>query len=119
MIDRINLNRDISEMVEDLNALKVQNEREAETLEKIFEEKEKAEKEMADIEKQILRQQMLTENRVQDMNPEMRKRYSKLKQAGLQVSTFISKFTFFVTNGLPDLQPLAGALERWPQSKGN
>ena len=86
MIDRINLNRDISEMVEDLNALKVQNEREAEALEKIFEEKEKAEKEIARIDKQVLRQQTLTENRVQDMNKEMKAKYSKLKHTGLQVS---------------------------------
>jgi len=87
MIDRINLNRDISEMVEDLNALKVQNEREAEALEKMFEEKEKAEKEIAKIDKQILRQQTLTENRVQDMNHELRAKYSQLKKAGLQVSS--------------------------------
>ena len=86
MIDRINMNRDISEMVEDLNALKVQNEREAEALEKIFEEKERAEKEIAQIDKQILRQRTLTENRVQDMNHEMREKYANLKHAGLQVN---------------------------------
>ena len=85
MIDRINTNRDISDMVEDLNALKVQNEREAETLEKIFEEKEKAEKEIEQLENKIHRQQTLTDNRVQDMDSGMRSKYSQLKRESLKV----------------------------------
>ena len=85
MIDRINMNKDISEMVENLNALKVQNEREARTLERIFEEKGKAEKEIEKLEKQILRQQKLTDNRVQDMSPDMRSKYSELKRESLKV----------------------------------
>ena len=72
-------------MVEDLNALKVQNEQEAEILEKIFVEKQKAEKEIENLDKQLLRHQMLTENRVQDMNPKMKSKYSDLKQESLQV----------------------------------
>lgn len=86
MIDRINTNRDISEMVEDLNALKVQNERESEIIEKVFVEKQKFENEIENLDKQLLRHQTLTENRVQDMNSEMRSKYSKLKNRSMQVS---------------------------------
>ena len=85
MIDRINMNQELSDMVDDLNALKVKNDRDAESIERIFEQTAGKEKEIQDMEKEIHRQKTLTENRVQDMEPGMRKKYSRLKQDGMEV----------------------------------
>ena len=38
MIDRINQNQELADMVDDLNALKVKNDRDAESIERIFEQ---------------------------------------------------------------------------------
>nr|XP_002128844.1 intraflagellar transport protein 74 homolog [Ciona intestinalis]XP_018667304.1 intraflagellar transport protein 74 homolog [Ciona intestinalis] len=84
MMDRVNMNHDISDMVEDLNALKVRNDRESDSLERIFKDKEAKEKQIESIEKEIRRERTLTENRVQEMGDDMRERYSALKQQSFQ-----------------------------------
>ncbi|CAK8676216.1 intraflagellar transport protein 74 homolog [Clavelina lepadiformis] len=91
LVDRINMNQEISDMVEDLDAIKVRNDQEADSLERIFEHKETKEKQIAELEKEIHRQQALTENRVQDMKPEMQEKYSKLKQDSFQTLDKLGK----------------------------
>jgi len=85
MIDRVNMNQELPDMVEDLDALKIKNDKEAESLERIFEQKESKEKQIEVLDREMSRQKTLTENRVQDMDPDMRQHYSNLKRDGLQV----------------------------------
>ena len=73
-------------MVDDLNALKIKNDRDTESLERIFEQTESKENEILSLERELQRQRTLTENRVQDMDDKMKTRYSNLKKAGLEVS---------------------------------
>lgn len=90
MLDRINTNHELSHMVDDLNALKIKNDRDQESLERIFEQTEAKEREIGELEREMGRQRTLTENRVQDMSPKMRKKYAILKKAGLHTAQQLS-----------------------------
>nr|CAB3255403.1 intraflagellar transport protein 74 homolog [Phallusia mammillata] len=107
LIDRMNMNQELPDIVDDLNALKVKNDREADSLERIFEQKETKETQIEQLEKEIRRQRMLTENRVQDMDPEMREHYSELKRDGLQTMEELTQ----LQDVLEDLTNKQNALE--------
>lgn len=91
MLDRINTNQELSQMVDDLNALKIKNDRDTESLERIFEQTESKENEILSLERELQRQRTLTENRVQDMDDKMKTRYSNLKKAGLETADHLSR----------------------------
>lgn len=84
MIDRVNMNQEVADMAEDLTALKARNDRENESLERIFEQRQTIEQQISKLENEINREKTMTENRIQDMAPEMRNKYSLLKAESLK-----------------------------------
>lgn len=91
MIDRINMNQEISTMNEELNALRSRNDRDNESLERIFEQKQSLEQQTANLESEIHREKALTENRVQDMNPDMQRKYAALKSESLDNMELVNR----------------------------
>jgi len=107
MLDRINTNQELAHMIEDLNALKIKNDRDSESLERIFEQTESKENEILELENEISRQRTLTENRVQDMDPKMRTKYAILKKTGLDTTDRLEK----IQNEIEELTQEQNSLE--------
>lgn len=91
MIDRINMNQEVSTMNDELNGLTSRNDRDNDSLERIFEQKQSLEQQTANLESEIHREKALTENRVQDMTPDMQMKYAALKSESLDNMELVNR----------------------------
>ena len=85
MLDRINTGKELTRMMEDSNQIKMKNDRDEDSLERMMEVVEGKEKEVGEMEEEMKRMRRQTEQRVQDMDPKTRARYNKLKKIGINV----------------------------------
>lgn len=86
IIDRMNMSQELNEVLEDLNGIRSRNDREVESVERLLEQKSQKEKQIEKLETEITKEQNMTENKVQDMNPEMRQQYGMLRKDGVQLA---------------------------------
>lgn len=90
MIDQMNMNKDLTGINDDYNTLKSRNDREEDSLERIFEQRQTMEQQVSKLENEINHERTMTENRVQDMEPEMRERYGALKAESLRNADIVN-----------------------------
>ncbi|XP_010221063.1 PREDICTED: intraflagellar transport protein 74 homolog [Tinamus guttatus] len=98
LVDKLNTNTDTSEMISDFNMLKVQNDREAQSVDVIFTEKQAKEKLIQAVEEDIERQKKVADDIIKDMSQENQTKYMEMKtaneklcQVGLFNSTYLNE----------------------------
>ncbi|XP_013802147.2 intraflagellar transport protein 74 homolog [Apteryx mantelli] len=81
LVDKLNTNTDTAEMISDFNMLKVQNDREAQSVDIIFTEKQAKEKLIQAVEEDIERQKKVADDIIKDMSQENQAKYMEMKAA--------------------------------------
>ncbi|NXJ14320.1 IFT74 protein, partial [Odontophorus gujanensis] len=86
VVDLLNTNTDIAEVIHDYNLLKVQNDRDAESVDKIFTERQATEKLIQAMEEDIEREKVAADDIIKDMTEENQAKYMEMKAANEKVS---------------------------------
>ncbi|XP_062455933.1 intraflagellar transport protein 74 homolog isoform X2 [Rhea pennata] len=81
LVDKLNTNTDTAEMISDFNMLKVQNDREAQSVDIIFTEKQAKEKLIQAVDEDIERQKKVADDIIKDMSHENQAKYMEMKAA--------------------------------------
>ncbi|POI32883.1 hypothetical protein CIB84_003365 [Bambusicola thoracicus] len=85
VVDLLNTNTDIAEVIRDCNLLKVQNDRDAQSVDKIFSERQATEKLIQAVEEDIEREKA-ADDIIKDMTEENQIKYMEMKAANEKVS---------------------------------
>ncbi|KAM9367577.1 intraflagellar transport protein 74 homolog [Phaethornis superciliosus] len=86
VVDILNTNTDISEVIRDYNTLKVQNDRDAQSVDKIFTERQATEKLIQGVEEDIEHEKVVADDIIKDMSQENQAKYMELKAANEKLS---------------------------------
>uniref|UniRef100_U3JY08 Intraflagellar transport 74 n=1 Tax=Ficedula albicollis TaxID=59894 RepID=U3JY08_FICAL len=86
VVDILNTSTDMAEVIRDYNMLKVQNDRDAQSIDKIFTERQTTEKLNQAIEEDIEREKVLAEDILKDMTQENQAKYMEMKAANEKLS---------------------------------
>ncbi|NXQ40727.1 IFT74 protein, partial [Catharus fuscescens] len=84
--DMLNTSTDMAEMIRDYNMLKVQNDREAQSIDKIFTERQTIEKLNQGVEEEIEHEKVLADDILKDMSQENQAKYLEMKAANEKLS---------------------------------
>ncbi|KAK7485298.1 hypothetical protein BaRGS_00023397, partial [Batillaria attramentaria] len=79
LVDKLTTDEDIQDVEFDCNNLKSQNDRESKKIEELFDIKKQKEDQIQLLETEMDQERRMADNLVNDMEPEMRQRYMKLK----------------------------------------
>ncbi|KAK2512589.1 hypothetical protein Q9233_016163, partial [Columba guinea] len=86
VVDILNTNTDTAEVIRDYNMLKVQNDRDAQSVDKIFTERQAIEKLIQAVEEDIEREKVVAEDIIKDMSQEDQTKYIEMKAANEKLS---------------------------------
>ncbi|XP_008942121.1 PREDICTED: intraflagellar transport protein 74 homolog, partial [Merops nubicus] len=86
VVDMLNTNTDVAEMIRDYNMLKVQNDRDTQSVDKIFTERQATEKLMQAVEEDIEREKVAADDIIKDMSQEDQAKYMEMKAANEKLS---------------------------------
>ncbi|KFP12967.1 Intraflagellar transport protein 74, partial [Egretta garzetta] len=86
VVDILNTNTDMAEVIRDYNMLKVQNDRDAQSVDKIFTERQATEKFIQGVEEDIEREKVVADDIVKDMSQENQAKYMEMKAANEKLS---------------------------------
>ncbi|KAM7025070.1 intraflagellar transport protein 74 homolog isoform 1-T2 [Acridotheres tristis] len=86
VVDILNTSTDIAEVIHDYNMLKVQNDRDAQSIEKIFTERQATEKLYQAVEEDIKREKILADDILKDMSQENQAKYMEMKATNEKLS---------------------------------
>ncbi|XP_030322978.1 intraflagellar transport protein 74 homolog [Calypte anna] len=86
VVDILNTNTDIAEVIRDYNMLKVQNDRDAQSVDKIFTERQATEKLIQGAEEDIEHEKVVADDIIKDMSQENQAKYMELKAANEKLS---------------------------------
>ncbi|XP_015705387.1 intraflagellar transport protein 74 homolog isoform X1 [Coturnix japonica] len=86
VVDLLNTNTDIAEVIRDYNLLKVQNDREAQSVDKIFMERQTTEKFIQAVEEDIEREKVAADDIIKGMTEEEQVTYTEMKAANEKLS---------------------------------
>ncbi|NWS84375.1 IFT74 protein, partial [Toxostoma redivivum] len=86
VVDILNTSTDIAEVIRDYNMLKVQNDRDAQSIDKIFAERQATEKLNQAVEEDIEREKVLADDILKDMSQENQAKYMEMKAANEKLS---------------------------------
>lgn len=79
LVDKLTTDEDIQDVEFDLNDLRAANERESRKIEDLFELKKQKEEQIKQIEHELDQEKRMADNLVNDMEPDMRQKYYRLK----------------------------------------
>ncbi|XP_059689633.1 intraflagellar transport protein 74 homolog isoform X2 [Gavia stellata] len=86
VVDILNTNTDIAEVIRDYNMLKVQNDRDAQSVDKIFTERQATEKLIQGVEEDIEREKVVADDIIKDMSQENQAKYMEMKATNEKLS---------------------------------
>ncbi|NXI01133.1 IFT74 protein, partial [Pachycephala philippinensis] len=86
VVDILNTSTDMAEVIHDYNMLKVQNDRDAQTMDKIFTERQATEKLIQAVEEDIEREKVVADDIMKDMSQENQAKYMEMKAANEKLS---------------------------------
>ncbi|NXU78799.1 IFT74 protein, partial [Oreotrochilus melanogaster] len=86
VVDILNTNTDTAEVIRDYNMLKVQNDRDAQSVDKIFTERQVTEKLIQGVEEDIEHEKVVADDIIKDMSQENQAKYMELKAANEKLS---------------------------------
>lgn len=79
LLDKINTDTEMDDIVQDFNALKIQNEREQNSIDELFTQRRDKEQQIKQLELELDQERRMAESLVEDMPPDQRAKYAKLK----------------------------------------
>ncbi|NXN99307.1 IFT74 protein, partial [Rhinopomastus cyanomelas] len=85
VVDMLNTNTDIAEVIRDYNMLKVQNDQDDQSVDKIFRERQATEKLIQSVEEDIEREKVVADDIIKDMSQENQTKYMEMKAANEKV----------------------------------
>ncbi|NXC61817.1 IFT74 protein, partial [Aleadryas rufinucha] len=86
VVDILNTSTDMAEVIRDYNMLKVQNDRDAQSMDKIFTERQATEKLIEAVEEDIEREKVVADDIMKDMSQENQAKYMEMKAASEKLS---------------------------------
>ncbi|KAM8983859.1 intraflagellar transport protein 74 homolog isoform 2-T3 [Ara ararauna] len=86
VVDILNTSTDMAEVIHDYNMLKVQNDRDTQSVDKIFTERQTTEKLIQTVEEGIEREKAVAEDIIKDMSQENQAKYMEMKAANEKLS---------------------------------
>ncbi|NXB33887.1 IFT74 protein, partial [Eulacestoma nigropectus] len=86
VVDILNTSTDMAEVIRDYNMLKVQNDRDAQSMDKIFTERQATEKLIQSVEEDIKREKVVADDIMKDMSQENQAKYMEMKAANEKLS---------------------------------
>ncbi|KAM9507559.1 intraflagellar transport protein 74 homolog isoform 2-T3 [Guaruba guarouba] len=86
VVDILNTSTDMAEVIHDYNMLKVQNDRDTQSVDKIFTERQTTEKLIQTVEEGIEREKVVAEDIIKDMSQENQAKYMEMKAANEKLS---------------------------------
>lgn len=79
LLDKINTDTEMDDIIQDYNALKMQNEREQNSIDELFTQRRDKEHQIKQLELELDQERRMAESLVEDMPPDQRAKYAKLK----------------------------------------
>ncbi|XP_031305451.1 intraflagellar transport protein 74 homolog isoform X2 [Camelus dromedarius] len=79
LVDKLNTNTEMEEVVNDYNMLKAQNDRETQSMDVIFTERQAKEKQIRSVEEEIEQEKQAAEGIIKNMSPEKQVKYIEMK----------------------------------------
>lgn len=79
LLDKINMDTEMDDIIQDYNALKMQNEREQNSIDELFTQRRDKEHQIKQLELELDQERRMAESLVEDMPPDQRAKYAKLK----------------------------------------
>ncbi|XP_045374714.1 intraflagellar transport protein 74 homolog isoform X2 [Camelus bactrianus] len=79
LVDKLNTNTEMEEVVNDYNMLKAQNDRETQSMDVIFTERQAKEKQIRSVEEEIEQEKQAAEGIIKNMSPERQVKYIEMK----------------------------------------
>ncbi|NXE40350.1 IFT74 protein, partial [Ptilorrhoa leucosticta] len=86
VVDILNTSTDMAEVIRDYNMLKVQNDRDAQSMDKIFTERQATEKLIQAVEEDIEHEKVVADDIMKDMSQENQVKYMEMKAANEKLS---------------------------------
>ncbi|NXB23916.1 IFT74 protein, partial [Rhagologus leucostigma] len=86
VVDILNTSTDMAEVISNYNMLKVQNDRDAQSMDKIFTERQATEKLIQAVEEDIEREKVVADDIMKDMSQENQAKYMEMKAANEKLS---------------------------------
>ncbi|XP_071478902.1 intraflagellar transport protein 74 homolog [Diadema antillarum] len=86
LVDKLNTDTEMDEVQEDFNQLKVENDLESKNIDAIFTTRQETESQIAQVSVEIQQCRRMADTLVEDMNPQMRKKYQQLKEENEMLS---------------------------------
>ncbi|NXN02660.1 IFT74 protein, partial [Sylvia borin] len=86
VVDILNISTDMAEVISDYNVLKVQNDRDAQSIDKIFTKRQATEKLIQDIEEDIQHEKVVADDIMKYMTQENQAKYMEMKAANEKLS---------------------------------
>ncbi|NXC25531.1 IFT74 protein, partial [Campylorhamphus procurvoides] len=86
VVDILNTSTDMTEVIRDYNMLKVQNDQDAQSMDKIFTERQSTEKLIQAVEEDIEREKVVADDIMKDMSQENQAKYMEMKVANEKLS---------------------------------
>lgn len=80
LVDKLNTDTEMDEVQEDFNELKLQNEMEERSIDKIFTQRQEVEQQIKNAENEMQQCRMMADTLVEDMSPQLRQKYTRLKE---------------------------------------
>lgn len=87
LLDKINTDTEMDDIVQDFNALKIQNEREQNSIDDLFTQRRDKEQQIKQLELELDQERRMAESLVEDMPPDQRAKYAKLKNVNNSLQT--------------------------------
>ncbi|XP_064147889.1 intraflagellar transport protein 74 homolog isoform X1 [Loxodonta africana] len=81
LVDKLNTNTEMEEVMNDYNMLKAQNDRETQSMDIIFTERQAKEKEIRNVEEEIEQEKQAADGIIKNMSPEKQVKYTEMKTA--------------------------------------
>ncbi|XP_035230636.1 intraflagellar transport protein 74 homolog [Stegodyphus dumicola] len=92
LVDKLNTDAEMADVQLEYRELKAQNEVEAESIDKLFEQRQEREAQLAQLEAEIVQERYVAENLTSTMSPELRNKYNELKKTDNELQRALEKF---------------------------
>ncbi|XP_078353476.1 intraflagellar transport protein 74 homolog [Oculina patagonica] len=79
LLDKINTDTEMDDIIQDYNALKIQNEREQNSIDELFTQRRDKDHQIKQLELELDQERRMAESLVEDMPPDQKAKYAKLK----------------------------------------
>lgn len=79
LLDKINTDTEMDDIIQDYNALKIQNEREQSSIDELFTQRRDKDQQIKQLELELDQERRMAESLIEDMPPDQKAKYAKLK----------------------------------------